>query len=352
MYLQNVQLSKYSTIQMGGPAAYFKTLSDLAELREIFKFANGHELSLLILGEGSNCLFADQGFNGLVLKNDLKGITLLKEDHQYCYLEAASGENWDNFVKYAVERGLSGIECLSGIPGSVGATPIQNVGAYGQEVSQTIETVRAVCLKTYKSIDIDARACGFSYRHSRFKEKREEKFFIKSVIFKLYKKSVKTVVYQEILQHLKARYKFKNIHNQRDKLVAIRRAVIDVRKNKSMVIDSADVNSKSLGSFFTNPVLSKKKYQEIKPLLDHITFPCPTYKFEDSFKASAAWLIENSGFRKGHIYKNIGLSENHCLAIVNRKQGSASEVLELANLIQKSVKNKFKIDLTIEPNII
>lgn len=352
MYLQDISLSQYSTIKTGGPATYFKEIQQEDQLKEGLEFAKSKGLPTLILGEGSNCLFSDSGYQGLVLKNNIKGISIIEENDTEAYLDVSSGENWDYIVDYATQKGLSGIECLSGIPGTVGATPIQNVGAYGQEVSQSIHKVNAICLKSFETKSFSTDECSFSYRQSRFKQEDKNKYFIKSVIFKLNKKSIKPIVYQELLQHLKAKYRFKTITDHTQKLIAIRQAVIDIRKKKSMVIDAKDINSQSLGSFFMNPVLSKDQYTAIKPLLENTEKPCPVYKFNDGFKASAAWLIDNSGFHKGHTYKNIGLSKNHCLAIANLKQGSTGEILELAKQIQDAVQKNYQIDLHIEPNVL
>jgi UDP-N-acetylmuramate dehydrogenase len=317
-------------------------------------FAESKNLSVQILGGGSNLIFPDDGFNGLIVKIDLKGVRFEEQD-DCTEAYARAGEVWDDFVKLCIDKNVSGIECLSGIPGLVGATPIQNVGAYGQEVKETIIRVSAIDRKSLELVQFSSRECSFGYRKSRFKGNDEDKFVIVEVCYRLKKSGKPSVRYEELRDYLESRKsKNGNLKTQSGEanLQEVRGAVLALRKKKSMVIDPADPNARSVGSFFVNPVLSEGEYDELTDTLRlrGIEGP-PSFKSIEGVKIPAAWLVENSGFHKGYKRNGVGISSNHALALVNYS-GTAKELLSLASEIEKAVFEKFEIRLEREAAVI
>ncbi|HEY2091471.1 MAG TPA: UDP-N-acetylmuramate dehydrogenase [Thermoanaerobaculia bacterium] len=328
---QHVPLAPFTTIGIGGPARYFVRARDIDALREAIDWARERSLPLFILGGGSNLLIADSGFDGLVVHVDLRGVTVQARD-EYAMVRVAAGEVWDDFVSFAVLRGWAGIECLSGIPGSVGATPIQNVGAYGQEVSETIARVEVLdrrdgLVKTLTNWD-----CRFGYRSSLFKNYERDRYVVTAVTFRLKVGGSATVRYPELQKAVDG-----------DDLRAVRQAVIAIRKRKGMVLDRNDPDTRSDGSFFMNPIVEPSVTTEEMP-----SYPAGDGKV----KLSAAWLIEHAGFEKGFTLGNAGLSSKHTLAVVNRGGATARDVLALVELVQTRVREKFGIELHPEPNFI
>jgi UDP-N-acetylmuramate dehydrogenase len=328
---QHVPLAPFTTIGIGGPARYFVRARDIDGLREAIDWARERSLPLFILGGGSNLLIADSGFDGLVVHVDLRGVTVQARD-EYAMVRVAAGEVWDDFVSFAVLRGWAGIECLSGIPGSVGATPIQNVGAYGQEVSETIARVEVLdrrdgLVKTLTNWD-----CRFGYRSSLFKNYERDRYVVTAVTFRLKVGGSATVRYPELQKAVDG-----------DDLRAVRQAVIAIRKRKGMVLDRNDPDTRSDGSFFMNPIVEPSVTTEEMP-----SYPAGDGKV----KLSAAWLIEHAGFEKGFTLGNAGLSSKHTLAVVNRGGATARDVLALVELVQTRVREKFGIELHPEPNFI
>ena len=340
----DVSLANLSTIQIGGKAKYFTKAKTDKDLIEALQFAATKKIPHLILGQGSNTLFGDGTFEGLIIQIATTGIS----SDSTGLVTARAGEPWDNFVQYCIQNNFTGVECLSGIPGLVGATPIQNVGAYGQEVSQTITSVRALEIASRKVRVFTADECQFNYRTSRFKTVDQGKFVITEVSFQLTPDSQPKIIYHELFTYIKSRLSYKTLTENKDRLAAVREAVLDIRGQKSMLINANDPNSKSLGSFFLNPIISKDRCAEILKLWKTM----PYFNFGSEVKISAAWLLENSGYRKGHIYKDVGTSENHCLAIINRGKGTSKQVKELCQQMQKAVYEKFGIQLVNEPNFI
>ena len=334
---ENILLAPLTTFKIGGAARFFVEAKSEDEIISAFKFAEENELPLFVLGGGSNVLISDEGFDGLVLQVSLKGIEIKKN-----IVTAKAGEDWDEFVKFCVDSKLAGIECLSGIPGFVGGTPVQNVGAYGQEVSETIETVRAFDRKTKEILELTNADCKFAYRTGIFNTTEKNRFIILAVSFKLIPDGEPKIVYKDLHE----RY-----GHRKPTLSAVRKAVLKIRRSKSMVIDEKDPNSQSAGSFFKNPIVSNEEYQLISQNAEtNDTEDVPKFRVdENKVKIPAAWLIEKSGFQKGFQFGNVGLSTNHALAIINFGGATAREVLALKNEIQKSVKEKFGIDLQPEP---
>ncbi len=328
---QNVPLAPLTTLNIGGNARFFVVAKTEDQIAEAFDLAEKEHLKLFVLGGGSNVLISDKGFDGLVLQVALKGIT--SEDET---LTVAAGENWDEFVDYCVQNDLAGVECLSGIPGFVGGTPVQNVGAYGQEVSETIIAVRCFDRRTREFVRLSNSECGFTYRTSIFNSTTRDRYIVVSVTFALRSDGVAKIVYKDLIEHFKGRQP--TLHETRE-------AVLAIRRSKSMVIDATDPNSKSAGSFFKNPVVEREKLNEIRKGFEHV----PSFDLGEKVKIPAAWLIENAGFRKGFALGNAGISTKHTLALINRGDASAGEMLSLRNEIQTAVKAKFGITLITEP---
>lgn len=337
MYVaQNVPLAPLTTLRIGGPAKFFVAAESVDDVREALAFAQERGLEALILGGGSNVLIADEGFDGLVIHTELRGITVRSEDEDAAIVNVAAGEPWDDFVAFAVRNGWAGVECLSGIPGSAGATPIQNVGAYGQEVSETIIRVEALDRTTGHVVDLTNWDCRFAYRSSLFKNVEKDRYVVISVTFRLRRHAPATVRYPELRALLEER------GVPLDDLPAVREAVIAIRKRKGMVLDPSDSDTRSDGSFFTNPIVAP----------DRVPEGAPQFPADGGVKLSAAWLIEHAGFRKGFEHGNVGISTKHTLAIVNRGGGTAREVRELVRMIQEKVRERFGVELVPEPNFI
>jgi len=331
--LTNVPLAPLTTLGIGGPAKFFARAESVDDVREALAFASAESLPLLVLAGGSNVLIPDDGFGGVVVHMDLRGITIESEDPESAIVNVAAGERWDDFVDFAVASGWAGIECLSGIPGSAGATPIQNVGAYGQDVSETIIRVEVLERATGRVIDLTNWDCAFSYRSSIFKTAAKDRYVVISVTFRLRRGAPATVRYPELRAYLDER------GIALADLGAVREAVIAIRKRKGMVLDPHDPDTRSDGSFFTNPIVPPERVPE----------GAPSFPSSDGVKLSAAWLIEHAGFHKGFAHGNVGISTKHTLAIVNRGGGTAAEVLELVRMIQASVRERFGVELQPEP---
>ena len=339
---RNVPLAPLTTLGIGGPAKYFFRAESVDQIREALAWASSISEPLLILAGGSNVLIADQGFPGVVVQIALRGINVESEDGESVIVKVAAGERWDEFVALAVENRWAGIECLSGIPGSTGATPIQNVGAYGQEVSETIASVKTLDRSTGRVTSLTNRECGFGYRSSLFKNREKDRYVVLAVTFRLRPNGAPSVRYPELRKYLEE-------HSASvEDLKQVRDAVIAVRRRKGMVLDPNDPDTRSDGSFFMNPIISRSAFEELSARAGKL----PNFPAGDDVKLSAAWLIENAGFTKGFTHGNVGLSAKHSLAIVNRGGGTAREVLELVRMIQQKVREKFGMEIQPEPNFI
>ncbi|HEX9459283.1 MAG TPA: UDP-N-acetylmuramate dehydrogenase [Thermoanaerobaculia bacterium] len=338
---RNVPLAPLTTLGIGGPAKLFARAENVDEIREVIAWAEARREPLFILGGGSNVLIADQGFDGVVLQIDLRGMTVLTEDPDAVIVYVAAGERWDDFVAFAVDRGWAGIECLSGIPGLTGATPIQNVGAYGQEVSETIVGVEAIERDTGRVVTLTNLECGFGYRQSVFKNASRDRYVVAGVTFRLKPGGSATIRYPELQKYLDEHEIGANDLQQ------VRGAVIAIRKRKGMVLDPSDPDTRSDGSFFMNPVVTPARFDELLQLA--ATKNVPHFPFGDQIKLSSAWLIEQAGFQKGFVHGNVGLSTKHTLAVINRGGGTAREVLELAGMIQDGVRQRFGLEIQPEP---
>jgi UDP-N-acetylmuramate dehydrogenase len=337
---KDITLAGFTTLGIGGRAKWFCRASNLEEVCFAIEFAAQVGAPVLFLGGGSNLVISDEGFKGLVIFNQIKGRQIIREDEETATIRIKSGENWDQFVQWAVERNYCGIESLSGIPGTVGGTPIQNVGAYGQEVSDVITSVEALELPACRMKKFLQDECGFSYRKSRFNTSDKNKYFIYSVEFTLRKNSGPRITYPELKSELPPNPTIKDIRN----------TVINIRKRKSMVIDENDRNSRSVGSFFKNPIINSESVERIEKVVGQSPPQFP--QTDRMVKIPAAWLIEKAGFNKGYRAGNVGISENHTLALVNFGGGTAEELISLAKTIRLRVSQKFGILLEAEPTLI
>lgn len=344
---EGVLLSELTTIKLGGKAKYFMDCSSEEEIISALKYADENELKVFVMSGGSNVVFPDDGFDGLVIRVNNKGIEFNGET-----VTVKAGEDWDEFVQKCIENDLQGIECLSGIPGSVGSTPIQNVGAYGQEVREVIVSVNAINRDTLEEMRFTNEDCDFKYRSSRFKEADKDKYIITEVTFLLNREKVPQVRYAELNKYLNEFEKnFIKLKPGKEMLTALRKAVINIRKTKSMVIDPKDPNSVSCGSFFLNPVLDHEEYIRFKRACRRKNINFPRFKTPEGRKIPAAWIIENAGFQRGYRKGNVGISENHSLALVNYG-GTTEELLELAEEILERVEDQLRVELFYEPVIV
>jgi len=339
---KDVSLSEFTTFKIGGRAGFFASAESEIEVVEALQFANKNNLNVFILGGGSNVLIADEGFDGLVLQIALKGISISKGKDKTVRVAAQAGEDWDEFVKLCVEKNLHGVECLSGIPGFIGGTPVQNVGAYGQEVSETIQSVRCFDRKNEKIAELTKAECDFAYRTSLFNTTEKNRYIVLAVTFALKASGEPKIIYRDLQNYF---------GDRKPNLKETREAVIKIRSEKSMVINPQDPNSQSAGSFFKNPIVTKEKFIEIEKFANLSGIETvPFYKVDNNtVKIPAAWLIEKSGFHKGFQKGTVGLSTKHTLAIVNLGNAKAADVLALKDEIQSKVKSCFRVELKPEP---
>jgi len=342
---ENVALAPLTTMGVGGPARYFVEATTTREVHEATEYADSHKLPLFVLGGGSNLIVSDRGWPGLVLKVAIRGINH-RHGHGTVYFDAGAGEDWDEFVAATVAHKCAGIECLSGIPGSVGGTPVQNVGAYGQEVAETIDSLVAFDLKTGEEQEFEKGDCGFSYRRSIFNTSERARYVILRVTFALKHGWDARIAYADLQKYF-ANWK------HTPTLPEVRRAVREIRASKSMLITPGDEDARSAGSFFKNPVVSPQEFVELKQRASAKGLEIPSYPALDAqHKVSAAWLVEHSGFSKGYGKGRAGISRKHALAIVNRGGATASEILALKDEIQERVQKTWGIRLQPEPVLV
>jgi len=344
---ENVDLATLTTLGIGGPARYFVEAFDRERLRFGLGWAAEHGLPVFVLGGGSNVIIADDGFPGLVVRISLRDIEA-EESGADVLVRAAAGEEWDRFVARCVQTGLAGIECLSGIPGRVGATPIQNVGAYGQEVADAIVDVEALDRTSLKVRWFSHAECGFGYRDSGFKRELADRYVILSVLYRLRHGDPAPSTYSD-LAFLTADA------GGAVSLTDVREAILAVRRRKGMVVNPDDPDTRSAGSFFLNPVLDEIAYETFRELArrgPERYAEIPSFPGLEGTKLSAAWLIEHSGFSRGYRHGRVGISTKHALAIVNSEDGSAREVYELARSIQVAVRERFGVELVPEPRFV
>ena len=332
-------LAPLTTFRIGGPARYFIEAATQHDVLESIQFAKARNLPIFVLGGGSNLLVADAGFPGLVVKVAIRGIEW-ESDRDKVIVQAGAGEDWDPFVALCVERDLAGIECLSGIPGSVGGTPVQNVGAYGQEVSEVLVKVRAYDRHTDSFVDLSDKACQFSYRASLFNTSAPERYIVLQVTYALINHGTPAIRYPDVQREFERR-------SEPIALGEVRAAVRRIRARKAMLLIEGDLDCRSAGSFFKNLILSESKFTDLQSRAGP---DLPRYDAgPGAVKTSAAWLIEHAGFEKGYSLGPAGISNKHTLAIVNKGGATAEDIKRLAVEIQDRVFSEFGVYLVPEP---
>jgi UDP-N-acetylmuramate dehydrogenase len=336
-FREHVALAPYTTFKIGGPARWFAEAETGDEILEAVEFARERDLPLFALGGGSNLLVSDVGFPGLVLRIAMKGI-----EQQGDVFDVAAGEDWDGFVSHAVEHGYAGIECLAGIPGTVGGTPIQNVGAYGQEVSETVVRVRVLNLSTLKFEEFQNAECGFAYRRSIFNTTERGKYIVTWASYRLQMDGAPKIAYADLKRYFNG--------GSAPSLRRVSNAVREMRRGKGMYIVPGDPDCQSAGSFFKNPVITAEHYERI---VEGEEAEVPHYPASDGVvKIPAAWLLERAGFHKGYALGPAGISSRHTLAIVNRGGAKAVDIFALRDRILTQVEARFGISLEPEPVVV
>jgi UDP-N-acetylmuramate dehydrogenase len=348
--IENKPLAPFTTFGIGGPARWFVEAASEDEIVEAAAWAREGGLPLFVLGGGSNLLVADAGFDGLVLRIGLRGISQADslDDQGQTIYQAAAGEDWDHFVGWTTQAGCAGVECLAGIPGTVGGTPVQNVGAYGQEVASAIEWVRAFDLQRHSFVEFSAAECGFAYRRSRFNSADRGRYVVTRVDYRLTPGGAPTVRYADLQRVLAER----RTEGREPSLAEVATQVRRIRQSKGMLLVEGDPDCRSAGSFFKNPVFSEDQFRRIAATSQTAPprFPAgPGAENPGRVKIPAAWLIEQAGFAKGYALGAAGISSRHTLALINRGGASAAEVLTLAGEITRAVEDRFGIRLEMEP---
>ena len=333
-------LSNFTTLKVGGPAQKIVHAHTEDELVEFVKAADKAGEQVLILGGGSNLLISDAGFAGTVIRVESKGNAL---DYDACsggMIEVSAGEDWDKFVALTIEKGFADLESLSGIPGTIGGAPIQNIGAYGHEVSETIARVKAYDRTKGEIITFTNEQCRFSYRNSVFKAEAG-RYVILNVTFQLRKgEQSLPITYAELAKFLSIKI------GDRASVVEVRKAVLQLRGRKGMLIDAGDVNSNSAGSFFVNPILNKE-------IADKLPVEAPRWPQTDGrVKTSAAWLMEHAGVNKGEKLAGAQISNKHVLALTNSGDATAGDIVELAKMARAKVFEKFGVKLEAEVQLV
>jgi UDP-N-acetylmuramate dehydrogenase len=352
---ENKPLAPFTTFGIGGPARWFVEAQTEEQIAEAAGWARESGLGIFVLGGGSNLLVSDAGFDGLVLRVGLRGIR--GEDASAsgggAIFQAAAGEDWDGFVQQTIDEDCAGLECLAGIPGTVGGTPVQNVGAYGQEVSSTIDRVRVFEVATGLFAELNASECAFGYRRSRFNTTDRSRFIVTRVDYRLAPGGAPTVRYVEL-----ARVLSESGHAS-PTLAQVAAAVRKIRHAKGMLLVDGDPDCKSAGSFFKNPIVTEEQARHVAEVARKETPRFPAGEGPEHLgrvKIPAAWLIEQAGFAKGYRLGAAGISSRHVLALVNRGNGkhsaTAADVLALAQQIRNAVLDRFGISLEMEPVLV
>lgn len=336
---QNVSLAGHSTMGLGGPAAYLCSVADRNEVIEAFGWAKQHSLPVIMIGGGSNIVWQDSGYRGLVIVNDILGYELQEEDANNIYLTVGAGEVWDSVVQRSVAAGLTGIEALSLIPGKTGATPVQNVGAYGQDISQTLTTIEAFDSQAGELVTLSASDCAFGYRTSRFKTTDHGRFFIISITLHLRRGDPLPPFYASVQAYF-------DEHAITERTPeALRQAVIAIRTAK--LPDPAIV--RNCGSFFANPIISADKFINLNARYENL----PHWQADDGTKLSAAWLIEQAGFKDAHdAATGMATWPHQPLVLVNEKAENTADLLAFKQKIIEAVQAKFDVTLDQEPELL
>jgi len=341
MFIQNHSLKPYNTFGVDVLAKYFAPFKSQDELYELLDYHVGLRKKatepVFILGGGSNILLMND-FDGLVLKNEIKGVDLIKEDEHHVYVKAGAGENWHRFVQYCIQRNWAGIENLSLIPGNTGASPMQNIGAYGVEIKEVFEELEAFHLKEKKIYQFSVNDCEFGYRESIFKKKLKDQFVILDVTYRLNKVPAFNTTYGAVEQELE------KMGVTTLTIRAVSQAIVNIRSSK--LPDPAEIAN--AGSFFKNPVITRSKFNQLKEkFADIIGY----VNEDDSIKLAAGWMIEQCGW-KGYRKGDAGCHSKQALVLVNYGNASGKEIFDLSEEITKSVKKKFGVELEREVNVV
>jgi UDP-N-acetylmuramate dehydrogenase len=345
---ENRILAPFTTFGIGGPARWFVEAESEDEVAEATAWARERGVALFVLGGGSNLLVSDAGFDGLVLRVGLEGIEAHADGPpgdafgEWVY-RVGAGEEWEHLVRRAVEDNCAGLECLAGIPGTVGGTPVQNVGAYGQEVATAIERVRTFDLEVREFVEFTAAECGFGYRRSRFNTVDRGRYVVTRVDYRLALGGAPTLKYADLQRYFER-------SGQEPTVAEVASVVRKVRQSKGMLLVEGDVDCRSAGSFFKNPVVSEEIGARIAAVDGKEPPRYPAGPGE--VKLSAAWLIEQAGFAKGYALGAAGVSSKHTLALVNRGGARAADVLALAGEIRAVVEARFGVRLEMEPVLV
>lgn len=338
--LERVKLAPCTSLRLGGPAEFFARLTEEAQLEPALDWAAARGLPVTLLGGGSNVVISDEGVAGLVLTLGLRG-QVVARDGDTVHVNVRAGESWDPFVASCVAQGWAGLECLSGIPGHVGATPIQNVGAYGQEVSGTLLRVDVYDRERRAVSSIEQAHCELGYRTSRFKTADAERFIVLGATFGLRAGAPGCVLYPEIARQLQT---------SQPSVKEVRDVVLHTRRSKAMLLEEGAPDSRSCGSFFLNPQLTTGELDALRERRPRLptTYPQP----DGRIKVPAAWLIEQAGFTRGQRWGNVGISSRHTLALVCQDGATSSELLEAAHRVRDGVARELGIWLHPEPRFL
>ncbi len=342
---ENYPLREHTTFKTGGPARYFARADDEYHIAEAYAFAEERKVPLFVLGGGSNILISDKGFPGLAVLNRIKGIDSRIEKGS-AFVTAGAGEDWDNFVKQCTGNNWQGLECLSGIPGTAGAAPVQNIGAYGRSVDGSISEVRVFDSHTGEFVTLLNRECGFCYRGSIFNSVSAGRYVITQVTFKLTPGGAPCLTYQELIKRFTSDA---DITPGR-----VRDAIIEIRDRKGLLLLEGHESYRSAGSFFKNPAIPAEQFGKVERIIQeencctNWAWPLPS----GGMKVSAACLIQCAGFARGHRSGNAGLSPRHTLVLVNYGDATAAEIVAFARQVQERVKAKFGVALMPEVQLV
>lgn len=342
---QNVPLADMTTFEVGGPARYFVKIACEEDAVSALAFAGEKGLETMVLGGGSNVLISDEGFPGLVILNRITGYAV-EESGDTMLVTVGGGEDWQDFADLCVARGWQGVECLAGIPGTVGAAPIQNIGAYGQEVSQVIAQVRCLETATGRAVTFTNEECAFRYRESIFNTREAGNHIVTSVTFRLARGKAPAVLYRELEERL--------AHSLSPTLAEVRDAVLAIRAGKGVLIRTGYESFRCAGSFFKNPVVTRSRFESVEKLVAgqrgarNWAWPVP----DGDVKISAAYLIQSTGFDRGCFRGNVGISPHHTLILINRGGATAGEMVDFAAEVQRRVADRFGVLLMPEARLI
>jgi UDP-N-acetylmuramate dehydrogenase len=335
---KEIPLAPFTTFGIGGAARYFAVATTEEEVVEGVFWAKERHVPLFVLGGGSNLLVRDSGFSGLVLKIAVTGVEAVGGN----LFDVGAGEGWDGFVERMTSLGMAGVECLAGIPGSVGGTPVQNVGAYGQEVAETIESVRAFDRETFEWVELDRAACRFRYRESLFNTDEPGRYIVTQVRFLLRPLGEPNLRYADLQRRLAGK--------EGVTLMEVATAVREIRRQKGMLLVEGDPDCRSAGSFFKNPIVGLERLAAIAAAAGVEESNAPHWPAgEGKMKVPAAWLLEQAGFVKGYGVGPAGISTRHTLALTNRGGATCADIERLQEQIVRGVKERFGITLEREP---